>query len=135
MTAFADSLRRSVLAIEHLEAGVFANVVSAVHESVVEGSLVTGAPGQPVGQYGPGYHPGKVGGTLKNSWQTTFVAPDVAEVSTNIVYAPSIEDGLSYAHGGTPMRLRSTVGGFHSVLLTRLGFGRLVRAAAEASRP
>jgi hypothetical protein len=93
---------------------VFVNTVSAVHNSIQNGSPVTGAPGQPVDT-----------GNLKASWQVNFIDAVTASVTTNVEYAPSIEDGVSYAHGGTPITQRSTVGGFHSVALTRAGIQAL----------
>lgn len=90
---------------------VFVNTASAVKGSIVDGSGVTASPGQPVDT-----------GTLKASWQLTFESPTSALVSTNVEYAPVIEDN---ARGAT---LRSKVGGFHSVKYTVAGFERLVEA-------
>ena len=117
--------RRTVVTLGAMLHDHFVGCVEEAHRSVQEGSEITGAPGQPVGQYGPGYHPGKVGGYLKASWQKVFVSRDSAIIGTNAPYAESIEDGLSYSHGGTPMTLRSTVGGFHSVALTVAGMGKI----------
>ena len=102
---------------------VFVGSAVAVKDSIVNGSAVTGAPGQPVGQYGPGYHPGMVGGTLKNSWQLEFISATEAVISTNIEYARAIED-LVGKYG--TIRIRSTVGGGHSVKMTVAAFKQLV---------
>ena len=67
MTEFADLLREFAAKVERRTQTVFLNTVSAAHESITIGSAVTGSPGQPVGQYGPGYHPGEVGGELDSS--------------------------------------------------------------------
>lgn len=104
LSAFAQKL-------ESRRKAVFINTASAVKDSIVNGSPITGAPGQPVDT-----------GTLKNSWILAFDSPDTATVSTNIEYAPVIEDNVRGAV------LRSTVGGFHSVRLTVGGFTRLVDA-------
>lgn len=90
---------------------VFLGVTSEVERSVVEGSELTGAPGQPVDT-----------GTLRASWAGTFASPSRWSLSTNIEYAPVIEDN---ARGAT---LRSAVGGFHSVKKTVLGFPNIVTA-------
>lgn len=99
---------------------VFFNVASAIFSSIQNGSPVTGSPGQPVGQYGPGYNPGKVGGFLKASWQLTFPAPDKAEIKTDAIYGPVIEYNIRGA------QLRSTVGGFHSVAITIAGTEKIL---------
>lgn len=97
----------------------------AVQDSIRAGSPLTGAPGQPVGQYGPGYNEGSVGGMLLGSWQLQFLGPLDTLVSTNLVYAPVIEEMVG-RYG--PIRIRSSVGGGHSVALTRAGWQRITDA-------
>lgn len=130
MSAFEDQVRAFAVKVEQRNATLFPNIVSAVQDSIVNGSPLTGAPGQPVGQYGPGYHQGKVGGDLKTSWQTVRESPEVAVVGTNSQHAVQNEYGIS-ATGG-PYIQRSTVGGRHSVALTVAGFDKLV--AAEVAK-
>lgn len=84
--------------------------------SIQSGSAITAAPGQPVQT-----------GALRASWQLTFPSESTALISTNIPYAPYIEDGMNTRGEFT---LRSTVGGFHSVALTRAGFYRIVAFVA-----
>lgn len=118
-----SDVARIALKLDKISEHMLPAIGLAVHQSIQEGSPITGAPGQPVGQYGPGYNEGSVGGTLKGSWQVTFPSPEIAEITTNLVYAKPIEDGVG-KYG--PLRLRSSVGGFHSVALTRINFPRLV---------
>lgn len=92
---------------------IFDGTLDELERSVVEGSELTGAPGQPVGNTG----------RLKRSWQTTRPAPDIGEISTDLDYAPIVEDGA--------MPLHSPVGGSHSVKLTVAGFDRVVDAVAQ----
>ncbi|HAM54691.1 MAG TPA: hypothetical protein DCQ64_04500 [Candidatus Rokubacteria bacterium] len=99
---------------------VLVAVVQKAHESITEGSPITGAPGQPVDI-----------GTLKASWIAAFPEAMVGEITTNIVYAPPIEEGVG-RYG--PLTLRSQVGGFHSVQMTVAGIQQLVDAAVEESR-
>ena len=109
--SFADDLKRFAVKTQGKSNALFTNVASGVKESIVNGSAVTGAPGQPVDT-----------GALKASWQLTFESKQSALVSTNIAYAPVIEDNLRGA------KLRSQVGGFHSVKLTVGAFDRLVES-------
>ncbi len=113
--SFAGDLLRFRLKVERRANAVFVNVAASTKASITDGSPITGAPGQPVDT-----------SFLKNSWQLTFPAPNVAEILTGCAYARTIEDNL---RGAT---LRSKVGGFHSVKLTRAGFPRLVEAANAA---
>lgn len=86
-------------------------------ESVTEGSAITSAPGQPVDT-----------ANLKGSWPANshIVGPMDALVITNVDYAPAVEEGIG-PHG--PMTLRSPVGGFHSVAITRANWQRIVNTA------
>lgn len=104
---FADDLNDFTRKVERRRKDIFVGFAVAVRDSVVEGSPVTGAPGQPVDI-----------GNLKASWQLTFPSATLARVTTNVPYAPPIEDGVG-PYG--PMTLRSEVGGWHSVKLTRAG--------------
>lgn len=80
--------------------------------SIVEGSSVTGAPGQPVDT-----------SHLKNSWQNVVIGPYSRWIMTNTIYAPMIEDAIG-PYG--ELSLRSQVGGFHSIKLTRAAWSRIV---------
>lgn len=109
---FTEDLARFMAKTEAKAKAVFVNSASAVQQSIVHGSPITGSPGQPVDF-----------GTLRDSWSPPlFDSPTSATISTNLEYAPSIEDNLRGA------RLRSSVGGFHSVRLTVGAFERLVDA-------
>jgi hypothetical protein len=130
MSGFADDLTRFTARLERMTNALLPNVASAAQTSIVDGPPVTGAPGQPVGQYGPGYHPGEVGGTLRASWILEFPSATTAQIATHLAYAPANEHGIR-ADGG-PYRQRSTVGGRHSVALTVGGFQRLVDAEVLA---
>lgn len=93
------------------EQRVFAGAVPAVKGSIVEGSPVTGAPGQP-----------RVTGEMADSWQVVPESPTATLIVTAHPGAPAIEHGvragdpLDYHHGGGP----------HSVALTRAGWVPLV---------
>ena len=123
MDAFGESLRLFADKVDSRARAVFVGCVSAVHESITDGSPLTGAPGQPVDT-----------GNLRASWIPSFPAEWVGEVATNAVYAPSIEDGqqppYTTASGKLvtprPIQFRSKVGGAHSVKLTRNNWDRIV---------
>lgn len=110
--SFGDDIRRFQRKLDAANKELFVTVANATKDSIVIGSPVTGAPGQPVDT-----------GALRASWQLRFLSPVESEISTNLAYAPAIEDGVG-PHG--PLTLRSSVGGFHSVKATVAGFGRIV---------
>lgn len=99
---------------------VFVRTAQKALTSVQFGLAETGSPGQPVDL-----------GILRASWILAFEASGLAIISTNVVYAPGIEEGIG-PYG--PIQLRSQVGGFHSVQLTVAGFQRLVNAAVEEEK-
>ena len=107
-----SELDKLVRVIEQRSQDVFLGSVMGARDSVVEGSAITGAPGQPVDT-----------GNLRASWQLTLQPKGPAFLTTNVDYAPAVEDGVG-PHG--PMRLKSAVGGFHSVKMTRINWPQLV---------
>lgn len=116
--SFAADVQVFIEKAEQRQQGVFRGFAEAAKESIVEGSPVTGAPGQPVAEGQP-----DPVGKLKGSWELEYPTPTTAEIATDVDYAPKIEDGIG-EHG--PLRLRSKVGGFHSVALTVAGAERLL---------
>ena len=123
MTAFGDDLDRFYATLLARQRDVFVGATGDVKESIQDGSPVTGAPGQPVDE-----------GNLKGSWQETYPGEWESLVATPAEYARSVEEGQQPPYtraDGTqvtpaPMTLRSEVGGFHSVKLTRAGWDRIV---------
>lgn len=95
---------RKVVLLNH---DVFVGSAQLAHQSIQEGSAITGAPGQPVDT-----------GALKASWQLGFPDASTAEITTNVEYAPIIEDNLR----GVKFR----VGGPHGVRLTAQNFDKIV---------
>lgn len=126
--SFSDDLRAFREKVLQRSRDVFVGATGDLHESVTEGSPVTGAPGQPVDT-----------GNLKASWQQTFPEEWQSLVATNVEYAPAIEEGIQEPYttaDGTevvpgPMTLRSEVGGFHSVKLTRAAWPRVVESVVR----
>lgn len=118
--SFSGDIKKFTKIIKQRNNDVFVGVAEEVHRSIQTGSEITGAPGQPVG----GHQPGRryVGGALRASWQLQ-IDPDSALISTNMIYAPQIEDGT---REGRALTLWSPVGGFHSVKTTIAGFDKIV---------
>lgn len=111
---YESDVKRFSVKVESRVPEVLVGVAQGCHESIVNGSPLTGAPGQPVDT-----------GALKNSWQLVF-EPDMsgATIGTNVVYAPAIEAGVG-KYG--PLTLRSATGGFHSVELTVANADRILQ--------
>lgn len=118
--SFSRDVSRWVDETKRRMRAVHVGVATEVHRSVVEGSEITGAPGQPVDT-----------GFLRSSWILDFPEEFVAESTTNTEYAPPIEDGVGPSG---PLTLRSAVGGWHSVKLTAAGFDRIVELEAARVR-
>lgn len=94
---------------------LFDAVDAHVGRSIMFGSPVTAAPGQPVKS-----------GALLMSWKRNNAGRYQVSWSSDSKYAHIIEDNR---RGAT---LRSKVGGFHSVKLTRVGFQRIVEYELKA---
>jgi hypothetical protein len=132
MSDFGKRVRDWTEQIERGLNDLHVNASEKVRDSVVIGSALTGAPGQPVDT-----------GTLKNDWLAgfRFVAPLHAKLSTNMAYAPAIEDDNPSAYDSRgrdrdkettrPEGGRSEVGGPHSVKLTVAGWKNIIRAAKQ----
>jgi hypothetical protein len=117
MSDFRNQLLGFSVKIQRMERDVFVGVTEEVHKSIVEGSPITGAAGQPVDT-----------GALRASWTPAFLDANTWQDTTHLIYAPVIEDNL---RGAT---LRSSVGGFHSVRYTRVGFSRIVDYVVQKVR-
>lgn len=100
------------------DAELVPEVGALVYQSIVHGSRLTGAPGQP-----------KDSSDLIRSWTETFPSPTSVQVSSDSPYARPNEDGVR--EGGKPYVQRSAKGGRHSVRLTRRGLDKLVEQAAK----
>lgn len=117
---FADDLNKFSVTCQTRSNDVFVGCVDEAFNSVVLGSPITGAPGQPVDT-----------GVLRSSWQKYFTSPTQAQISTNVEYAPYIEDGMN-SRGA--FHLRSTVGGFHSLKMTIAAFQRIVDIVTQRAK-
>lgn len=105
---------------------IFQRTAFTLRDSVVQGSPITGAPGQPVDT-----------NFLRSSWQLTFPASFLARLVTNVAYAPAIEENTPFAYDPSgvdrpedfapgPIVGVSETGGPHSVKLTRAGYQKIV---------
>lgn len=102
------------------KAQVVNNIVRHIYQSIVYGSPVTSAPGQPVKT-----------GNLRDAW-VILLTSFGQRVQCDMVkapYAKIIEDGI---RAGRQLVLRSKVGGFHSVKLTVAGYELIVRYERRA---
>lgn len=108
--SFQEDMDRFVRKVHDRHDRLFRACVNHAERSIKVGSSVTGAPGQPV----------KTGALLK-SWRTVRGKRKATIASYGVYYAPIIEDNRRGA------QLRSKVGGFHSVKLTRNNWNKLVR--------
>ena len=127
--SFSDDLKGFSVKLDQRGKDVFVASTVEVQRSLVEGSEITSAPGQPVDT-----------GFLKGSFIPDFISPTEWQITTNASYAPVIEDNLRASfdergedrppdltpQGGSRPSIKSTVGGNHSVKLTRAGWPRII---------
>lgn len=110
--SFADDVRRLKEKVDRRGRDIHNGSADLALSSIVEGSPITGAPGQLVDT-----------GNLKGSWQNLIDGPLQRSIVTNVVYARQMEDGT---RAGRALVQRSPTGGFHSVKLTIMGWKRIV---------
>jgi hypothetical protein len=116
--SFASDVAQWTAKVKARDQAVFAGFADACKTSIVDGSPVTGAPGQP-----------EASGDLKDSWTLEYPSPTLAVISTPLIYAPLIEDGMG-PHGP----LKGPVGGqggYHSLKLTIAGAQRLLEQVLQ----
>jgi hypothetical protein len=123
-TIWVSKLPEFAKTLERTEKEIFDGIVDLAYESVVNGSAITGSPGQPSDLRDADPATGK-------DWYKEYDAPLSASIANNDKSARSVEDGISYKHGRALTKLHSDVGGFHSVALTVLGYDKI---AAEVVR-
>lgn len=116
--SYAEDIRKFTMRTTSRVQDVVTAAAFTVQESITRGSALTGAPGQPVDT-----------GFLVNSWILAFPAPLTAEITTNTVYAPNIEEGIG--SNGQAITIRSGVGGIGSVKMTRAAWDRIVDKAVK----
>jgi hypothetical protein len=117
---FADAVRKFADETMAKEQAIFEAVVELAYESIVNGSMLTGSPGQPEStRQDPPW------GHLKDSWTVTYRG-NTAHIHTGHPGARTIEKGTRL---GKSLVLHYGNGGFHSVELTKAGFMHLVSAA------
>jgi hypothetical protein len=107
--SFEQDMARFLSKVHSRERTLYRRCCEHVAMSVINGSPITGAPGQPVAL-----------GHLKRSWKYRIQGKRRFRIESDSPYAGVIEDNRRGA------RLRSKVGGFHSVKLTKLGWKRIV---------
>lgn len=130
---FSGDLKAFAAKVQARQKDIFQGCVGAVRTSIVDGSSITSAPGQPVDT-----------SNLRRSWREEYPQEWVGTVlSYDVPYAEAIEEGQQNTYWrqterGTgwgyasvrispkPMTRRSEVGGFHSVKLTRSGWQNIV---------
>jgi hypothetical protein len=113
MSNFSDSLHKFSKKTRTQTEEIMQGLAEEGFRSIVMGSELTGAPGQPVDK-----------GFLRASWQMVWEdGKKACNIITNCVYARDIEDG---ERNGKSLTLRSQVGGFHSVKLTVSAFHNIV---------
>jgi hypothetical protein len=122
---FRRALARHTEKVNRREGVMFRNTVEHVERSIKFGSETTGAPGQPV----------RSGNLLKSFFRSGSLRSrnvTIAADLTKAPYAPLIENNPN------DMQLRSEVGGFHSIKITKINFRWIVRyelAVAKALVP
>ena len=112
MTDFDKEITQFIVTVDQNLKDVFAEMVGTTHESIVDGSALTGAPGQPVDT-----------GNLRTSWNAQFVSDTEAVVQTNVEYAPYVEDNVN--------NVRFKNHGPHSVKMTIAAFQKIADASAQ----
>jgi len=117
VTRFGDDLGRFNKKLQRKPEEFIDLATDEVFNSIVNGSALTGAPGQPV-----------LSGALKRSWRKRRTGPGSSQVVTDSPYARTIENLVG--RFGT-ITIRSAVGGGHSVKMTQAGWDNIIRKVLQ----
>jgi phage gpG-like protein len=120
--SFGDRMGRVRLRIATRHRNVLTGVVEEATRAIVEGSEITGSPGQPVDT-----------GNLKASWQTVYESENRAVIGTNVEYARAVEDGIG-PHGAVTYGAKNGIGGSHSVRQLVVNWDRVVAVVQQRAR-
>jgi hypothetical protein len=104
-----ELMRKVQTDIRKIHTGVF----DESRGSIINGSLLTGAPGQPDDLRG-------------DQWKENHEADNRTSLGVADPSAASVESGIS-RFNGKPITLHSPIGGSHSIKLTRMGEDNIVR--------
>lgn len=110
--SFPDDIKRFSMKVEARTQAIFVGSVAELHTAIVEGSAITGSPGQPVHT-----------GNLRGSWKLMFESAVSALISTAVSYARHVEENVR----GVVFRNH----GAHSVALAIAGWQRIVETVAK----
>lgn len=111
--SFADQIAQFTAKTSANVRAVHAEASTLTFESVVEGSAITGAAGQPVAQSGSPND-----GELRDSWKKEAVSPTETVISTDSSYAQDVEDnihGFTFKNHG-PHSVKQTVANFDLIV-------------------
>ena len=118
VVTFKSFLPKLEKAIDARTSKVMDELEGLAYDSIVNGSPLTGSPGQPRDLRKP------------DSWSKTKLSEGERIISSVEPSALSVEDGIAYKKGGQPIkRLKSDIGGFHSVALTAQNGDKLIQEA------
>lgn len=118
ITTFGNGLSQEVRELTELVHEVFTTAVDIVDDAIVNGSQPLGSPGQP--------HDLRDGDFVK-----TYENPWSAVIQTSEKSARSVEDAISYKFGTPLKKLKSPIGGFHSVRIVELNFDKAFEMARQ----
>lgn len=93
-------------------------VVELAYNSIVYGSVMANTQGQPAD-------------LREGQFETVKNGPLETTIGTNDPSARSVEDGISYKHGGVPITLKSPIGGTHSVKKTEQAGDKIIKAVTK----
>jgi hypothetical protein len=120
MNAVWKSKKKQMLVrLKETDEKILHSVVEQSFDSIVNGSMETGSPGQPR--------------DLRDKWKITY-GKGFARIFVNEKSARSVEEGISLKFGGA-ITLKSDIGGFHSIKKTKSKIRKfLARAAGQAPK-
>jgi hypothetical protein len=123
-TIWVSRLPEFARTLDRSEKEIFDGIVDLAYESVVNGSLITGSPGQPSDLRDADPATGK-------DWVKEYDGDFSAVIGNADKSALSVEDGFSHKHGKPLTKLHSDVGGFQSVALTVNGYDKIAMEVAQ----
>lgn len=126
-TLWLSNLPEFARELQTTERFIHRYVTELAADSIINGSALTGSPGQPHDLADADPSSGK-------DWEIVYEGETSSTIGNADKSARSVEEGFSHKHGRPLTKLKSPQGGFHSVAITHQNSDKIVASVIQRVR-